>query len=240
MPSEAQGAGKSQAYAAAFKVGTPVWVKFENVWQPARIVNRAETIDDLERDPGVDIPPESEYNRMVEFFDDDNQVAVIDVLHMVEYVSSVDHLHGPEQFREDLLPACEEANAYVERQLDSVYNAAKKRSIGNEQEADQERATKKQKTVGAYRQAQAAAMKVREASKNIESVSSTLKNDLGAGISDLQNSIGDLRQLVADNSAMDHKRKAFEDECERTRSMLEKMLRDMSLLQQASKETCLA
>ncbi len=63
-----------------------------------------------------------------------------------------------------------------------------------------------------------------------------MKNDLGAGISDLQTSIGDLRRFVADINAMDGKQKAVEETCERTRSMLEKMLQDMRFLQQASKD----
>ncbi len=99
---------------------------------------------------------------------------------------------------------------------------------------------KRQKTVGAYRQAQAAAMKMREASKYIESVTSTLKNDLGAGISGLQSSIGDLRQLVADKTKWMANRKLLKRRASVTRSMLEKSCEICVFYSKRRKMTCVA
>ncbi len=61
-----------------------MWVNFNKLWKPARIVNAAESISKLEIDPDVALPAKSDNNRMVEFFATTTQVSDIDILHMVE------------------------------------------------------------------------------------------------------------------------------------------------------------
>lgn len=121
-------------------LGLVVWCHLDGYpWWPAVVVNREEHEPKL--DPGESLPPESEGNRLVEFFNDDKRVSVVDLEFLREYTSNIHLCRQSTKLKNEVHIACEEANTYIEtrglekqksmyEQLDS-FELLKKGSLSN-------------------------------------------------------------------------------------------------------------
>lgn len=96
-------------------VGDVIWGRFSSYpWWPAVIVNRKEKEPDVElTDDDMPLPAESDTNRMVEFFNDDGRVAILELNNIREYTANMKLVRHSGKFRDDIIAACGEANNYI-------------------------------------------------------------------------------------------------------------------------------
>ncbi len=96
-------------------VGNVVWVRLDGYpWWPAIVVNRKEREPGVELEEGEKLAPESQSNRMVEFFNDEGRVAVIQVNDICEYTTNMKLVRQSGKPRKDVIKACREANHHIE------------------------------------------------------------------------------------------------------------------------------
>lgn len=105
---------KTPKFSEGFPPGVVVWSRLgEFPWWPSVVVNRTEHEKTLVLDPGEILAEESPSNRMVEFFNDNKRVAVLELKDLLEYSTNVHKVNRAGQNTNLVIAACEEANAYI-------------------------------------------------------------------------------------------------------------------------------
>ena len=95
-------------------VGMVCWVLVKGFpWWPARVVDRDAYEKTLELDEDDVLPPATDTNVMVEFFDDDRLTGVVEQHEVCEYTCNMHLVRQTGRPRNDIVQACRMANEYI-------------------------------------------------------------------------------------------------------------------------------
>lgn len=102
---------KKIKFSDGFPTKLVVWARVDNFpWWPSVIIDRATTEKDM--DPG-ELPPATSTNRLVEFFNDDNHIAVVDFKDLLEYTTNIHKVKRAGVDLNSVLVACTEASNFI-------------------------------------------------------------------------------------------------------------------------------